>query len=57
MQPGRFSKSFVRSHTSCGGIAASAGLRRPPNAFNFLRQHEVLSRAGVVEETAAVPQL
>ena len=37
------------------GISCAAGVRRPPNCFNMIRQIEVLDRAGVTEEADKVP--
>ena len=39
------------------GITMSAGLRRPPNCFNLLRQQEVLQRAQVATEVATATWL
>ncbi|CAL1167352.1 unnamed protein product [Cladocopium goreaui] len=36
------------------GISCAAGVRRPPNCFNMIRQIEVLDRAGVTEEADKV---
>ena len=39
------------------GISITSTLRRPPNCFNLLRQHEVLSRANVAAEATAASKL
>ena len=39
------------------GISITSTLRRPPNCFNLLRQHEVFSRANVAAEATAASKL